>query len=131
MSGTLHHCCVPGCTSNSSTEETISFYSLSKDRALAREWIVKLHRDVGANLLVNEHTKVCSLRFEADAYSSGSRRQPDEKELTSITCSKLKRDAVPTSSLGAFLPSRGRLQLRVNHCHHENGGRLMVKDLAV
>ena len=53
----LHHCCVPGCTSNSSanTEETISFHS-SKDRVLAHEWIVKIRIDVGANFLVNDAT---------------------------------------------------------------------------
>ena len=57
---------------------------------------MKFCRDVGANFPVNEHTKVCSLHVEADTYSSGSRRRPDEKKLTSVTLSKLKRDAVPT-----------------------------------
>ena len=52
----LHHCCVPGCTSNSSanTEVTISFHSFPRDRALAHEWIVKICR--GANFLVNDAT---------------------------------------------------------------------------
>ena len=44
-----HHCCVPGCTSNScdKTVEAISFHSFPKDRALVREWIAKIRRDVG------------------------------------------------------------------------------------
>ena len=54
----LHHCCVPGWTSNSSanTKEAISFHSFPKNRALAHEWIVKIRRDVGANFLVNDAT---------------------------------------------------------------------------
>ena len=92
-----HHCCVPGCTSNSrdKTLEAISFHSFLKDCALAREWIAKIRRDVGDHFQVNEHMKVCSLHFEADAYCSGSQRQPDDKKLTTVTCQKLKGDAIP------------------------------------
>ena len=93
-----HHCCVPGCTSNSrdKTLEAISFHTFPKDRALAREWIAKIRRDVGDHFQVNEHMKVCSLHFEADAYCSGSWRRPDDKKLTTVTRQKLKGDAIPT-----------------------------------
>ena len=69
-----YHCCVPGCTSNSrdKTVEVVSFHSFPKDRALAHEWIARIRRDVGNHFQVNEHMKVCSLHFEADAYCSGS-----------------------------------------------------------
>ena len=75
---------------------SLSFYSFPKDQKLAREWIVKIRRDIGPHFQVNEHTKVCSLHFEANAYCSGTRKRPEEKKLTSLTHRKLKRDAVPT-----------------------------------
>ena len=104
-----HHCCVPGCTSNSreKTVEAISFHSFPKDRALAREWIAKIRRDVGDHFQVNEHTKVCSLHFEADAYCSGSRRRPDDKKLTTVIRQKLKGDAIPTKFFWST-PARSR-----------------------
>ena len=104
-----HHCCVPGCTSNSreKTVEAISFHSFPKDRALAREWIAKIRRDVGDHFQVNEHTKVCSLHFEADAYYSGSRKRPDDKKLTTVTRQKLKGDAIPTKFFWST-PARSR-----------------------
>ena len=120
-----HHCCVPGCTSNSreKTVEAISFHSFPKDSALAREWIAKIRREVGDHFQVNEHTKVCSLHFEADAYCSGSRIRPDDKKLTTVIRQKLKGDAIPTKFFGVLLPGRGELQLCANCCHHVSAGR--------
>ena len=104
-----HHCCVPGCTSNSrdKTAEAVSFHSFPKDAVLAREWIAKIRRDVGDHFQVNEHTKVCSLHFEADAYCTGSRRRPEEKKLTTVNRSKLKGNAIPTKFFWST-PARSR-----------------------
>ena len=94
-------------TAATSTVEAISFHSFLKDRALAREWIAKIRRDVGDHFQVNEHTKVCSLHFEADAYCSGSRRRPDDKKLTTVIRQKLKGDAIPTKFFWST-PARSR-----------------------
>ena len=72
-----------------------------------RKWIAKICRDVGDHFQVNEHTKLCSLHFEADAYCSGSRRRPDDKKLTTVTRQKLKGDAIPTKFFWST-PARSR-----------------------
>ena len=95
-----HHCYFPGCTSNTcgKTLEAVSFRSFPKD-VLALEWIAKICRYVGDHFQVNEHTKVHSLHFETDAYCCGSRRRLDDKKLATVTCHKLKTDAIPTEFL--------------------------------
>ena len=50
---------------------------------------------------------MCSLHFEADAYCTGSRRRPEEEKLTTVTCSKLKGNAIPAEFF-CSTPARSR-----------------------
>ena len=112
------HCCVPGCTSNNrarSKEGVPSTPSQGIMCYIAHEWIAKIHRDVGAYFQVKEHKKVYSL------YSlllmSGSQRRQEEKKLTPVTHSKLKRDAELMKHLWSTPAVSGKLRQCVN-CYH-------------
>eukprot|EP00117_Sycon_ciliatum_P015473 scpid90958/ scgid15297/ len=94
-----HHCCEPGCTQDSSGRvagEPVSFHSFPKDEKLHRELIVKIRRDEGEEFRVGDSTKVCSIHFEEEYFSTGARRRAEEKKATSIKWKNLKKDAVPT-----------------------------------
>lgn len=95
------HCCVPGCSSNSSKHEEVNghqvgFHSFPGDRDLLKRWVVNIKRDVSAYFAINAHTKVCSLHFAEDAFYPGDTRRDPSAKATSQLRRKLKPGAVPT-----------------------------------
>ena len=57
----VHVCCVPGCSSRSSREINLSYYSLPlQNKKLLKHWIHKIGR---SNLPLNCSTRVCSRHF--------------------------------------------------------------------
>ena len=91
-----HHCCVPGCVSNSKAAQCadVSFHSFPTDPSRRRAWIGRVRRDVGPHFSLNSHTKVCSRHFQEHDFYPGDRRR------SGVICHerrKLKPDAVPST----------------------------------
>ena len=66
------YCCVPGCSNTSSTitpegkKSVLHRIPMSEKKAkLRQEWIRRL-KNVRANLIVNDSTRVCSEHFEGE-----------------------------------------------------------------
>lgn len=89
-----HYCCMSLCCylSAENTERAcfglpcISFYSFSREKARAQQWVSKIQWDPGSDFVINRNTKVCSEHFNADDYSG--------KDPQAARC-VLKKTAVP------------------------------------
>ncbi|XP_028514771.1 THAP domain-containing protein 6 [Exaiptasia diaphana] len=58
------HCSVPLCQNNRSKKTPgVTFHTFPKDKALKKQWIIKIKRDIGRNFAINASTRICSKHF--------------------------------------------------------------------
>ena len=84
----VHVCCVPGCSSRSNRETTLSYYQLPlQNKKLLKQWVNKISH---SNLPFNASTRVCSCHF------------------INVKGWKLRKDEVPSEAL-PILPTSATL----------------------
>ena len=91
-----HHCCVPGCTSNSALSPQLAFHSFPSNPEERKLWVSKIRRDEANGVfVVNDQTRVCSKHFKEDDYHRSDNRRK-RKRKSEKTLRWLKKGSFPS-----------------------------------